>query len=187
MTFLDRFLQNWRVRKARPFIRVGQRVLDLGSADGVLFDRLGDCGPGSVGIDPILRATTKSRQGFKMIRGYFPQDLPVGTGPFDAIVMLAVLEHFPAEQYELLADGCGKLLLPGGHLIVTVPSPVVDAILEILVKLRLVHGMSLEEHHGYDVNETPRIFSSPRFKLIEQSTFQLGLNNLFVFKRTPAN
>ena len=186
MTFVDRLLQDWRIRKARPFIHSGNRVLDLGSADGVLFERLGDCGPGSVGIDPILPATTKSRQGFAMVRGYFPQDLPAGAGLFDAIVMLAVLEHFPAGQYEPLAQGCAKLLQPGGRLIITVPSPAVDTILALLVKLRLVHGMSLEEHHGYDVNETPKIFPSPTFKLLERSAFQLGLNHLFVFERTTA-
>jgi 2-polyprenyl-3-methyl-5-hydroxy-6-metoxy-1,4-benzoquinol methylase len=119
-----------------------------------------------------------------MIRGYFPQDLPAEAGPFDAIVMLAVLEHFPAAQYQPLAEGCARLLKPGGRLIITVPSPAVDAILAVLVKLRLVHGMSLEEHHGYDVSETPKIFPAPKFRLVERSTFQLGLNNLYVFERT---
>lgn len=183
MTALDRLLQNWRVRKARPFIHSGDRTLDLGSADGVLFERLGDCGPGSLGIDPILPATTRSRQGFQLVRGFFPQDVPASAGPFDVIAMLAVLEHFPADQYGPLAAGCARLLKPGGRLIITVPSPAVDAILEVLVKLRLVHGMSLEEHHGYDVAETPKIFSPPRFQLVERSSFQLGLNNLFVFER----
>lgn len=183
MTSVDRLLQDWRIRKARPHICAGDRVLDLGSADGILFERLGDCGPGSLGIDPILPATKKSRQGFALVRGYFPQDVPADAGPFDAIVMLAVLEHFPADQYAPLSAGCARLLKPGGRLIITVPAPAVDAILEVLVKLGLVHGMSLEEHHGYDVEETPRIFAAPQFKLLEHTSFQLGLNNLFVFER----
>jgi len=187
MTFVDRLLQDWRIRKARPFIRPGDRVLDLGSADGVLFDRLGTCGPGSVGIDPVLPATTRTRQGFSLVRGYFPQDIPPGAGPFDAIVMLAVLEHFPADQYRPLAEGCARLLRPGGRLIITVPSPAVDAILAVLVKVRLVHGMSLEEHHGYDIEETPVIFPAPQFRLLERTPFQLGLNNLFVFERQAPN
>lgn len=184
MTAVDRFLQDWRIRKARPHIGPGSRVLDLGSADGVLFERLGDCGPGSLGIDPVLPATRRSRQGFALVRGYFPQDVPADAGPFDAIVMLAVLEHFPPDQYAPLADGCARLLRPGGRLIITVPSPAVDRILDVLVALRLVHGMSLEEHHGYDVDETGRIFDTPRFRLVERSAFQVGLNNLFVFERT---
>ncbi|HTI68844.1 MAG TPA: class I SAM-dependent methyltransferase [Candidatus Limnocylindria bacterium] len=186
MTALDRFIQNYRIDKARPFIAKGARVLDLGSADGVLFARHGQCGPGSMGIDPVLPSNTQTAQGFTLVRGYFPGDLPANAGPFDAIVMLAVLEHFPDDQTTALADGIAKFLRPGGRLIITVPSPAVDQILDVLVKLRLVHGMSLEEHHGFDVNNTPKIFGEPRFRLIKRGTFQLGLNNLFVFERMGA-
>lgn len=183
MTFLDRFLQDWRIRKAAPHIQAGDRVLDLGSADGVLFTRLGRCGPGSMGIDPTLAASHRNHQGFSMVRGYFPQDLPPGAGPFDVIVMLAVLEHFPPAAYQELQAGCARLLRPGGRLVITVPSPAVDAILDGLVRLRLVHGMSLEEHHGYEVEMTPDIFPAPAFRLQAHETFQLGLNHLFVFER----
>lgn len=186
MTVVDRLLQSWRIRQAAPFLPFGARVLDLGSADGVLFDRLGHCGPGSLGIDPVIPASTTTRQGFRLVKGFFPQDVPPGAGPFDAIVMLAVLEHFPESGYAALAEGCARLLRPGGRLVITVPSPAVDAILAVLVKLRLVHGMSLEEHHGYDIARTPEIFPAPQFRLVRRSSFQLGLNNLFVFERTGA-
>ncbi len=184
MTSVDRLLQNWRIRKAGPFIETGDRVLDLGSADGVLFDRLGRCGPGSVGIDPTLPQNQVSRQGFRLIRGYFPQDLPTDAGPFDVIVMLAVLEHIPAKLLPGLSSGCARLLKPGGRLVITVPSPAVDAILSVLTRLRLIHGMSLEEHHGYDIHETPTVFGPPGFRMSVHATFQLGLNHLFVFERT---
>jgi hypothetical protein len=51
MTPTDRLLQKWRISKATSFIRPGDRVLDLGSADGALFDQLGYCGPSSLGVD----------------------------------------------------------------------------------------------------------------------------------------
>jgi len=97
--------------------------------------------------------------------------------------MLAVLEHFPPAQYGELRRGCVKFLKPGGRLIITVPSPAVDHILSMLKFLRLIDGMSLEEHHGYDVNQTPAIFPAEDFRLLKRATFQLGLNNLFVFER----
>ena len=187
MTSVDRLLQNWRIRKAGPYIESGHRVLDLGSADGVLFDRLGRCGPGSVGIDPTLRNNRVTRQGFRLIRGYFPGDLPSDAGPFDVMVMLAVLEHIPAGLLPGLSQGCARLLKPGGRLVITVPSPAVDAILGVLTRLRLIHGMSLEEHHGYDIRETPAVFGPPSFRLLVHETFQLGLNHLFVFERTTAS
>ncbi|HTH45921.1 MAG TPA: class I SAM-dependent methyltransferase [Candidatus Limnocylindria bacterium] len=183
MTLLDRILQNWRVDKAGRFIVPGMKVLDLGSADGVLFQRHGGCGPGSMGIDPALAADGRSPQGFLQRRGFFPQDMPKEAGRFDAVVMLAVLEHFPNDQHEVLADGIANCLRPGGLLIITVPSAVVDQILKVLTTLRLVHGMALEEHHGYEVGQTDQIFSPPRFRPLKREKFQLGVNNLFVFER----
>jgi SAM-dependent methyltransferase len=181
MTALDRLLQNWRIRKTRPFIPPGSRVLDIGSADGVLFQRISGLAPDCLGIDPTLpRAVTGC--GYRLLPGVFPQDMPAGE-KFDAITMLAVLEHFPDAAHRALATGCGDYLKPGGRLIITVPAPFVDQILKVLTTLRLVHGMSLEEHHGYDVAQTPRIFAPPTFYPLRHERFQLGLNHLFVFER----
>jgi SAM-dependent methyltransferase len=186
MTRIDTLLQQWRIRKASPYIQPGHRVLDLGSVDGALFKALGRCGPGSLGIDPTLDRSHVNRQGFRMISGYFPADVPADAGPFDVIVMLAVLEHFPTELHRDLAAGCARLLRPGGRLVITVPSVAVDLILDVLLKLGLIHGQSLEEHHGYEPDDTTGVFPSPCFRLLTHETFQLGLNHLFVLERTEA-
>jgi len=52
------------------------------------------------------------------------------------------------------------------------------------VAFHLIDGMSLEEHHGYEVSQTTKIFSPPDFRLVLHRRFQLGLNHLFVFERT---
>ncbi len=182
MTPLDRFLQNWRIRKARPFIPSGARVLDIGSVDGVMFRQISGLAKDCLGIDPTLKLPVTG-EGFRIIPGFFPQDMPRGE-VFDAVTMLAVLEHFPDEAHAPLANGCTTYLKPGGRVIITVPSPFVDQILKVLTKLRLVHGMSLEEHHGYDISQTAKIFSEPSFRLLRHERFQFGLNNLFVFERT---
>jgi 2-polyprenyl-3-methyl-5-hydroxy-6-metoxy-1,4-benzoquinol methylase len=181
MKYLDHLLQRWRIAKARPFITPGARVLDIGSADGALFQQLGSRIQGGLGIDPTLQQN-KQLGNFTLMGGFFPKDMPP-VKPFDAITMLAVLEHFPATAYPALKGGCAKFLKPGGTLIITVPSPLVDHILKVLLALRLIHGMSLEEHHGYEVSQTAQIFSPPDFQLVRQKRFQLGLNNLFVFQR----
>jgi SAM-dependent methyltransferase len=183
MTFADRILQNWRIAKARPFIPPGGRVLDIGSANGSLFEALGARISGGLGIDPALK-TRSSMGSIPLIPGYFPADMPADVPPFDAITMLAVLEHFPEGSYEQLTRGCSRFLKPGGVLVITVPSPAVDEILAVLKWLRLVHGMALEEHHGFRVDQTLKIFAPPSFELLRNSRFQLGLNNLFVFRRT---
>ena len=155
--------------------------MDIGSADGVLFQCLPDLAPDCLGIDPALPAPVPGA-GFKLIPGGFPQDMPAGE-LFDAITMLAVLEHFPNAAHPTLAAGCAQHLRPGGRLIITVPAPRVDQILKVLTTLKLVHGMALEEHHGYDIAETEKIFRAPDFRLVRHKPFQLGLNHLFVFER----
>jgi 2-polyprenyl-3-methyl-5-hydroxy-6-metoxy-1,4-benzoquinol methylase len=178
---VDRILQRWRISKARPFLSEGQRVLDIGSSDGALFQTLQFLGAGCVGIDPGLPGNVHEAR-YSLLAGEFPRDMPEGE-QFDAITMLAVLEHFPSHEYGTLSAGCRRFLKPGGKLIITVPSPRVDDVLRVLIALRLAHGMSLEEHHGYDVHQTDAIFRLPEFRLLHYKPFQLNLNHLFVFER----
>jgi SAM-dependent methyltransferase len=181
MKYIDRVLQRWRIAKARPFIAEGARVLDIGSSDGALFQTLGIRLGGAMGLDPTLRES-KTLGDIHLIAGSFPKDMPP-VAAFDAITLLAVLEHFAVGDHESLRQGCSRFLKPGGYLIVTVPSPKVDHILKVLHAIGLIDGMSLEEHHGYDVRETTTIFPPPEFRLVKHQRFQLGLNNLFVFRR----
>lgn len=181
MTRLDRLLQRWRIAKATPFLPKRPRVLDIGSADGALFRQVEGLAPGCIGIDPTLPHDVDEKN-YRLIAGEFPRDLPE-MPPFDAITMLAVLEHFPEAAYPALIEGCHAFLRSGGRLIVTVPSPAVDYVLKVLLALRLAHAMSIEEHHGYDVSETREIFGPPGFRLLHYGRFQLGLNHLFVFER----
>ena len=183
----DRLLQNWRIAKVRPFIAPGARILDIGSADGALFSVLGtSVGAGSLGVDPTLKQSI-TVNGSTLVPGYFPQAVPSDAGQFDVITMLAVLEHFPDNAHGPLRSGCEQFLRPGGKLLITVPSPQVDHILAVLKFLRLVEGMSLEEHHGFEVGQTTRIFPPEEFRLIRHKRFQLGLNHLFVFERLDRN
>jgi 2-polyprenyl-3-methyl-5-hydroxy-6-metoxy-1,4-benzoquinol methylase len=75
--------------------------------------------------------------------------------------MLAVLEHIPEPQQRPLAESCARFLKPAGVLVITTPSPRVDRILNLLLALRLIDGMSLEEHYGFDPRQTPALFSVP--------------------------
>lgn len=179
---LDRWLQRWRIAKASRQMSLGARVLDVGCADGALFKQLGARIRDGVGIDPDLSEQVYG-PGYTLIPSRFPDTRGV-SGPFDVITMLAVLEHLSPEALSRIGPECARLLRPGGTVVVTVPSPVVDSILHVLKAARLLDGMDLGEHHGFEVRQVPRLFSFPWFRFVRATTFQFGLNHLFVFART---
>lgn len=182
MKFLDRFLRDWRIKKTEPYVEQGDKVLDIGCFDATLFEKLSMKPIGeSLGLDPLLKRTITGKN-YVLLKGEFPKDLPKGK-KFNCITMLAVLEHIPKEEQSKLSNYCYKYLESKGRIIITVPSPLVDHILWVLSKLRLIDGMSLEQHYGFKAKDTPKLFDKNQFKLLNHRTFQLGLNNLFVFEK----
>lgn len=178
MTPLDRLLQALRVRVAAPHIPQGSRLLDVGCADGHLLRAVKGRIREGVGVDPDAQPT--SGPPYRLIRGAFPDGLD-DPGPFDVITMLAVFEHFTEEDRPRVVEAGRRLLRPGGRVVITVPSAAVDRIVDVLRQLRLVHGMDIEAHHGYDPEETPKHFSG--FRVLRHEAFELGLNHLFVLQR----
>jgi SAM-dependent methyltransferase len=178
---LDLRLRDYRLARALPWVPAGARVLDIGSGDGELFRQWQGHISGGIGLEPLLIEPFEG-DGYRLVPGRFPDDVPAGER-FDVITMLAVLEHLPPDVQAQLADACAALLKPGGRVVITVPSPRVDDILHVLLKLRLIQGINAHEHYGYKPSDTPAIFPAPRFRLLEQGTFQMRLNNLFVFER----
>jgi len=181
MTKIDRLLQRWRFGKAKRFIPPGARVLDIGADDGALFRYLGDRLGMGLGIDPAARSHADRR--WRVIGGRFPDDVPPER--FGVITALAVLEHIPDDSLGPFRDACIEYLEPGGVFIATVPAPAVDRILHVLERLRLIHGMALHEHHGFEASSTTTVFSTRALRLRRARRFQLGLNHLFVFERLP--
>jgi 2-polyprenyl-3-methyl-5-hydroxy-6-metoxy-1,4-benzoquinol methylase len=181
MKLLDRIVQRWRIAKAVPHIPEGGTVLDVGSADGQLFEILGQRISAGLGIDPLLPKPLVCER-YRLIPAHFPGEVPKGE-TFDAITMLAVLEHFPMDVLRRCEQICSEVLRPGGYVIITVPSRHVDIILTVLKALRLVDAETLDEHHGFEVSMIEHFFSESTFKLIHKEKFQLGLNNLLVFQK----
>jgi SAM-dependent methyltransferase len=177
---LDRYLRERRIAKAERFVNQGDVVIDVGCADGAMFERWSGLIEFGYGVDPILDGTREA-SGYRLVGGRFPEALPGVKA--DVITMLAVIEHIPPDAQAGLAEACDELLNPGGRVVVTVPSPRVDDILAVLRRLRLIDGMSLEEHYGFDPRQVPALFPTPRFRLLAEERFQLTLNNLFVFEK----
>jgi hypothetical protein len=180
MKALDRVLQRWRFEKTRRYLRPGDRVLDIGSADGALF-RTFPWLDGGVGVDPDVRPESFPPHA-KAVRGTFPDALGP-EGDFDAITLLAVLEHIPTNVQPGFARAALERLRRGGFLLVTVPSPQVDQILDVLMKLRVLDGMEVGQHYGFEPAQTVPLFEDAGFKCVQRNGFQLGLNHFFAFRK----
>ena len=179
MRYGDRFLQYWRMRTAAPWILMRSRVLDIGCHNGEFLHFLGDRIVDSVGIDPL--ATEAKTDSYVLHKGAFHPPTRFTSGSFDAIVLLATLEHM--KETRKIAMECARIIRPGGRVVITVPSPLVDNIINILIDFRVLDGMSLDEHHGLQPSHIPDAFRNASFSLVVRRRFQLGLNNLFVFEK----
>ncbi len=179
MRKIDYILRDWRIRKAIAYVRPGDRLLDVGCFDGHLIEQVRNRVAEAIGLDPLAEPRSDGR--VRIINETFPTAKSLNNDEFDCLTMLAVLEHLP--NVSAVADECFRVLKPGGRLVITVPSPRVDAILWVLEHLHLIDGMSTEQHHGFDVTDTVDLFRGVGFELVARQQFQLCLNNLFVFAK----
>lgn len=180
MRFGDHLIQTWRMRVAARWISQGSRILDIGCHQGEFFLWLGDKIASSVGFDPLYQENANLKR-HQFFTSNFQEGSSFEDKSFDAIVMLATIEHI--HDKSVIAREAARLLRTGGRVIITVPSLLVDKILEILLFLHIVDGMSLEEHHGFQPDDLPNIFIPEGFSLRKKQKFQLGLNNLYIFER----
>ncbi len=181
MKALDRELQRQRIAQALPFVEPGSSVLDVGCNDGAFFRAAGARVARGVGVD-VQQPDTWIDGPYDLRVGEFPRVIEPGES-FDAVVALAVVEHMPPQGLQGWATAVPDLLAPGGRLIITTPSPRVDEILHLLIRLRIIDGMAAHEHHGFDPRTVPAIFGGGPLTLETHRRFQLGLNHLFVFDR----
>jgi 2-polyprenyl-3-methyl-5-hydroxy-6-metoxy-1,4-benzoquinol methylase len=184
MKFLDKVIRYWRVKVALSNSPNNMdSVFDIGCDDGYLLDKLRYISKRCDGVDPRLNADSICSTS-EIKKGFFPaviEDYQM-QGAYDAVFALAVFEHFTEEDMQKSASVIYQMLSPGGRLIITVPNPFVDRILDILLFFRLIDGQSLDEHHGFEPNEVLTYFSEV-LKLVKRKRFQFGLNNIFIFEK----
>ncbi len=180
MRFLDRILRNWRYIKVKPHIPQGCRVADIGGYDGSFFRKIRHKLDSGVCLDPLIDSMTLGNVEYQ--KHQFIDKLPLPDDSFDIVTLIAVYEHLGRAQ-EAVARESFRILRKGGCAILTVPGGRVDAILGLLRKLRLLDGMSVEQHDNFESAHTPDFFIKSGFKLKKWTKFQFGLNNLFIFEK----
>ena len=176
---MDRLLEFLRFTKAKKHIPKGTHLLDIGAGDGTFLRFISEHIRTGVGIDPLI-TTSLIFTDYQLLPGAFPYDFSTNDR-FDVITLLAVIEHIPENEMILVENACWDYLHTGGRVIITVPHPIVDKILEVLKKFRLINGLALEEHYGFDPKTLTDIFS--RWTLLKKERWEFGCNYLFICKR----
>lgn len=184
MKLLDKIIRSWRTNVAIKQLTLSpDNIFDIGCDEGYLLKKFSAHSKILNGCDPKINPSRKE-DGITIYQGYFPSvadNLPSHI-KYDAIFSLAVFEHFTEEDLRMTGLRVSEMLSPKGVLIATLPNPLVDSILDILTKFKLIDGQSLEEHHGFDPRELPK-YLSPHLTCIKHRYFQFGLNNVFIFQK----
>ena len=99
------------------------KILEVGCGTGGnlrMLSRFGDVS--ALEMDDAARAIAQSKAGslIEIRAGHCPENIPYEPASFDVICMLDVLEHVERDAETLVA--IGKLLKPGGTVVLTVPA-----------------------------------------------------------------
>lgn len=184
MKFLDKLLRAWRVKVAiREMPDKIVNIFDIGCNDGYFLRQMAGKTIRQDGCDPRL-TSTQINSNSRLLKGFFPNVIEENevNDTYDVISGLAVFEHFSEEDLQKSATVLAKMLSPQGLIIITIPHPFVDKILDILFLLRLVDAGIIDGHHAFSPDDIIKYFS-PHLSLVKKRKFQFGLNNIFVFRK----
>lgn len=146
-----------------------QIILDVGTADGLMLERLQACYPGAVclGLDysyDLLNTTPPGR----INKGQADAlAIPVRGGVVDAIVATAIIEHV-ANPTRMMQE-CFRVLREGGLLIITTPQPTIEKIASAI-------GLLKEAGHQttFDLPELVELGHQVRFNIMEAKRFMFS-------------
>jgi 2-polyprenyl-3-methyl-5-hydroxy-6-metoxy-1,4-benzoquinol methylase len=155
---MEAILQDWRFKKVKPYLNGS--VLDFGGNKGELkkFVR---------GKYTLVNLDHSKMKGKK----------------FNIIVLLAVIEHIGFKDVFKLFKKFKKHLLPGGKIFLTTPTKIGKPILDIMAFFNILDKKNMEEHkHYWSKKEIFDLAKKNGFVIEKFSRFQLGMNQLSIFK-----
>lgn len=168
----DLWLQKWRYKKAMPF--VSGVVLDVGCYDGSFIETLK--GHGHEGIDILLRKKQDNLHQAELNQFQ-------STKSFNTITCLATYEHFNETSCADFWQLSKRYVTPFGRVVMTVPHPLVDSIINVGKKLGILDGMDEHQHRSVKPQLLAQLAQENGFSLVKKKSFQLGLNRVYVFEQ----
>jgi SAM-dependent methyltransferase len=185
---LTRPLIRARLSAALALVPHGARVLDVGCGLTDLPGRL----PSYVGCDRWSEVLAENRSRFPDV-SFLAWDVAVSdppeevraAGPYEAVLMLALLEHLPDPAVSL--GRAASLLAPAGRIVATTPHPLGQAPLWGGALLGLLSRHAADEHERLlSRADLVAAGASAGLSLIAYRRFLLGLNQAAAFARAAA-
>lgn len=174
---LEPILRWMRLQRVISNIPKNSIILDIGCGSSATF--LKTVSPQikqGFGID--FKVENAIFDNIKTTRLQLDDRLPFADRSFDIVTMLAVLEHI--ENEAKILQEIDRVLVPGGKLIITVPSIIARPVLEFLdYKLKIVSEAEIRDHKRYYDRAKLRnvLIDSIGFEQFHHQYFQLGMNN----------
>lgn len=183
---LESFLAKKRREKAIALIGPQTRLnslLDIGCGAYPAF-LAGVPATDRVGIDQTINDATLRQfvgLGIQLIQQDVTSDpvLRLESERFDAVTMLAVVEHIPLKIATQVISEVYRTLKPGGVFILTTPAAWTDPILRTLACLRLVSAEEIDEHQSLFTQKSLfSLLAKDAFQSnnVRVGTFELGMN-----------
>lgn len=189
MPLLSRFLTHARLSRVAKHL--SGKVLDAGCGYGELLDYL----PTHVHTVTLLdrsperlpriqtrlfRVTVEARF---LLGDIAAGEIALPPASFDTVVMAALLEHLKIPSAALRETG--RLLKPGGSLVLTTPTSLGGRLHAWGSRLGLTYREAADEHEGFfDYEGLKRLLNEEGFTCELYKRFLLGMNQLVVARKT---
>ena len=148
---LEPMLARLRTRRANELIPLehrGGRILDIGCGSFPYF-LAHTAFKEKFAVDqlPMPKETaTRNRIEFFELNLNLEPQLPFQDEYFDAVTLLAVVEHLSPRSMALLFRESRRVLRPGGQVILTTPAAWSNGLLRLMARLNLVSSEEIHEH-----------------------------------------
>ena len=172
---------------------LGTRILDAGCGNGELIDYLPVWVERIVLLDSnpdrwllIEKKLSNLRPAVQfLVRDINQQQVNLPSGPFDTVVMAALLEHLKLPIHAL--KNARDVLTDGGRLIMSTPTPFGGKLHKLGSWLGLTCPEAANEHECfYDFRAIKHLMEAHGFTIEFYSRFLLGLNQIWVARKNPS-
>lgn len=174
---LEPILRRFRLARVVPHIPKQATLLDIGcGTQAALLRHIAPQLHRGFGVD--FKVTPFETDNLKVQQITLAGTLPFADRTFDVVTMLAVLEHIEQEQ-DILQD-IHRVLVPGGTLVLTVPSVWAQPVLEFLAyRAGVISAAEIRDHKRYYNRQTlhQALIQGAGFENFQHQYFQLWMNN----------